>query len=173
MTVLENPALDEKDEWWVMPTPVGQLMVVGDNDHLHAVALPGSFDADGMDSDRQALSDSVASGVEQLEAYFDGELLEFDVPMEMPGTAFQQSVWRALRAIPYGTTQTYGEVAARVGKPKACRAVGLANGRNPIPVIVPCHRVVGANGNLTGYGRGLELLDVKRWLIDHEARTLR
>ncbi|MZD05089.1 methylated-DNA--[protein]-cysteine S-methyltransferase [Streptomyces sp. SID5785] len=103
---------------------------------------------------------------EQLDAYFRGELTRFDVPLALHGTPFQRSVWDQLRAIPYGETRTYGELAEALGSPGASRAVGLANGKNPIGVIVPCHRVVGANGSLTGYGGGLprkqRLLDLER-----------
>jgi methylated-DNA-[protein]-cysteine S-methyltransferase len=91
----------------------------------------------------------------QLAAYFEGTLTEFDVPLAARGTAFQSTVWNALREIPYGVTISYGELARRVGNPNASRAVGLANGKNPISIIVPCHRVIGANGTLTGYGGGL------------------
>ena len=103
---------------------------------------------------------------DQLRAYFAGELREFDVPLAPRGTAFQREVWAAVSAIPFGSTATYSEIAAAVGRPSACRAVGAANGRNPLPVIVPCHRVVGAAGGLTGYGGGL---DRKRLLLDLEA----
>jgi methylated-DNA-[protein]-cysteine S-methyltransferase len=106
--------------------------------------------------------------VRQLSAYFAGELTEFDLPLTMIGTDFQRSVWAELQKIPYGETRSYGDLAAYVGNPKACRAVGLANGRNPIGIIVPCHRVIGANGTLTGYGGGL---DRKAWLLDHESRV--
>ena len=106
---------------------------------------------------------------DQLEAYWAGDRTEFDVALDMDGTEFQRAVWAGLRDIPYGTTMSYGELARRVGRPKACRAVGLANGRNPIGIIVPCHRVIGSSGALTGYGGGL---DRKRWLLEHErART--
>jgi methylated-DNA-[protein]-cysteine S-methyltransferase len=111
------------------------------------------------DPDRSAWRPAPAGAftdvVEQLDAYFAGELTEFDVELDMPGTDFQQRVWSALRAIPYGETRTYGEIAAQIGAPGASRAVGLANGRNPISIIVPCHRVVGSTGGLTGYGGGL------------------
>jgi methylated-DNA-[protein]-cysteine S-methyltransferase len=103
--------------------------------------------------------------VEQLEAYFAGTRHEFDVPLDLEGTAFQRRVWAGLCDIPYGETISYGELARRVGSPKASRAVGLANGRNPVAIIVPCHRVIGADGSLTGYGGGL---DRKVWLLEHE-----
>ena len=102
----------------------------------------------------------------QLHAYFAGELERFELPLAPRGTAFQRSVWDALREIPYGRTTTYSELAASIGRPSACRAVGAANGRNPLPVIVPCHRVLGAAGALTGYGGGLER---KRDLLAFEA----
>jgi methylated-DNA-[protein]-cysteine S-methyltransferase len=102
----------------------------------------------------------------RLEAYFEGDLEALDqVPVETAGTPFQQMVWSALRTIPVGTTVTYGQLAARIGKPGSSRAVGMANGSNPVPIVVPCHRVIGANGALTGYGGGL---DRKRWLLTHE-----
>jgi methylated-DNA-[protein]-cysteine S-methyltransferase len=101
----------------------------------------------------------------QLRQYFDGRRREFELPLAPAGTDFQQRVWRALREIPLGTTATYGHIASMVGNPKAARAVGAANGRNPISIVVPCHRVVGADGTLTGYASGLAR---KRWLLDHE-----
>lgn len=108
--------------------------------------------------------------VRQLDAYYARELTDFDLPLHLAGTPFQRSVWERLRAIPYGETRTYGELAEALGKPAASRAVGLANGRNPIGIIVPCHRVIGANGNLTGYGGGLprkhRLLTFERALPD-------
>ena len=103
-----------------------------------------------------------------LRAYFDGEIDAVnDLPVATGGTSFQREVWNALRTIPGGTTMSYGELAAKVGRPKASRAVGAANGSNPIPIVVPCHRVIGANGTITGYGGGLAH---KKWLLDHEAR---
>jgi methylated-DNA-[protein]-cysteine S-methyltransferase len=105
-----------------------------------------------------------------IRAYFEGELEAIDtLPVATEGTSFQKSVWRALRDIPAGETISYGELANRIGKPAAVRAVGLANGANPIGIVVPCHRVIGANGSLTGYGGGIER---KRWLLDHEKRKL-
>ncbi|WP_416666490.1 methylated-DNA--[protein]-cysteine S-methyltransferase [Egbenema bharatensis] len=102
---------------------------------------------------------------QQLSAYFAGTLTEFDLPLQLQGTPFQQRVWAALQTIPYGSTLSYGELAQKIGQPKASRAVGLANGRNPVSIIVPCHRVIGANGKLTGYGGGVER---KQWLLNHE-----
>jgi methylated-DNA-[protein]-cysteine S-methyltransferase len=102
---------------------------------------------------------------QQLTAYFAGALTDFTLPLVLQGTPFQQQVWAALQTIPYGATMSYSEVAAQIGQPNASRAVGMANGRNPISIIVPCHRVIGANGRLTGYGGGLER---KQWLLNHE-----
>jgi len=132
--------------------------------HMHHQrhAPPSS---DGWVPDDAAFKDVVA----QLDAYFAGELLEFDVAMDMEGTDFQRRVWAGLCDIPYGETISYGELAGRVGNPNASRAVGLANGRNPVAIIVPCHRVIGADGSLTGYGGGL---DRKVWLLDHERAVL-
>ena len=106
----------------------------------------------------------------RIEGYFEGEFTSLDrVPVETAGTPFQRLVWSALRAVPAGTTVTYGHLAARLGRPRATRAVGMANGSNPVPIVVPCHRVIGANGALTGYGGGL---DRKRWLLSHERALL-
>ena len=107
--------------------------------------------------------------IEQLGQYFAGDRLDFDLPLAVAGTPFQQRVWAALREIPYGETESYGELANRIGSPGAPRAVGLANGRNPIGIIVPCHRVIGASGSLTGYGGGIER---KRQLLDMEREVL-
>lgn len=105
----------------------------------------------------------------QLDEYFAGQRAEFDLPLEPRGTEFQKSAWQTLRSIPHGETISYGEQATRMNKPKAVRAVGAANGANPIPIVVPCHRVIGANGSLTGFASGI---DTKKWLLDHEADTL-
>lgn len=106
--------------------------------------------------------------ISQLEQYFAGQRTDFDVPVALAGTPFQRTVWAALREIPYGETESYGQLAERIGSPGAARAVGLANGRNPIGIIVPCHRVVGASGSLTGYGGGLAR---KHYLLDFEHRS--
>jgi methylated-DNA-[protein]-cysteine S-methyltransferase len=108
---------------------------------------------------------SVSATREQLDAYFAGELMEFDVELDLDGTPFERDVWAAVSAIPYGETATYADIARRIGRPAACRAVGRANGRNPVAVIVPCHRVIGTSGALTGYAGGIEM---KRALLEHE-----
>jgi methylated-DNA-[protein]-cysteine S-methyltransferase len=105
--------------------------------------------------------------VDQLEAYFCGQRTEFVVPLDLVGTEFQRLVWAALLRIPYAQTHSYGEIAKLIGQPKSARAVGLANNQNPVAIVVPCHRVIGANGSLTGYGGGMKR---KRWLLDHETR---
>ncbi len=114
----------------------------------------------------QCTSAVMRDTLRELQAYFQGELKSFDVPLEIAGTAFQERVWNALRTIPYGQTRSYSQIAGQIGAPKAVRAVGAANGRNPIPIIVPCHRVIGASGSLVGFGGGLAW---KRLLLDLEA----
>lgn len=108
--------------------------------------------------------------VRQLNAYFDGQLREFDLPLHMEGTPFRMKCWQALCTIPYGKTISYGEEARRIGQPKAVRAVGGANHHNPISIVVPCHRVIGADGTLTGYGGGMH---IKAWLLEHEQKHSR
>ncbi len=151
-------------------SPLQTLRLVSDGRSLLGLYMQSekhqpSFQADGI-VDAAVAPFPVAR--QQLAAYFAGMLTQFDLPLQLHGTIFQQQVWAALNCIPYGTTLTYGELAQRVGQPQAARAVGLANGRNPISIIVPCHRVIGANGKLTGYGGGL---DRKQWLLNHERLT--
>jgi len=112
----------------------------------------------------------IKKAARQFSEYFDGKRKSFDLPLSLQGTDFQKKVWKALKNIPYGKTISYGEIAAKIGNPKACRAVGLANNRNPISIIIPCHRVIGHNGSLTGYGGGLEL---KQQLLDLEKNSNR
>ena len=150
--------------WNWVDSPLGKLLLVGDGHALTRLAMsprPNDVPADAR-RDRAALAEVAA----QLDSYFAGELTEFDVPLAPRGSAFQLSVWNALLEIPYGETASYGEIAAAVGRPDAVRAVGTTNGRNPIAVIIPCHRVVGADGSLVGYGGGL---DRKRLLLELEA----
>ncbi len=169
MTRIADALLSEKDEWVVIDTPVGDMMLIGDPDWLHFVHLPGSFDAASFDPERQGVPSALGEASAQIGAYFEGRLRDFSLPLQPAGTAFQTRVWFALSDIAYGATESYGHLAARIGNPNACRAVGLANGRNPIPLVLPCHRVIGSNGSLTGYGGGLNL---KRWLLEHEAASL-
>ncbi len=146
-------------------SPIGPLTLAGTGGVLAHLVMEGQAHPpphrDGWVEDAGAFPEVAA----QLEAYFRGTATAFDVEMRLEGTEFQRRVWGALVEIPYGTTCTYGEVADRIGRPGAARAVGLANGRNPVAVIVPCHRVVGAGGALGGYGGGL---DRKRALLDLE-----
>jgi len=147
-------------------SPIGPLTLAGCGDvltNLRMVDQTYEPDRAGWTLDDRAFPDAV----DQLEAYFAGNRTEFDLELSMAGTEFQRRVWRALTTIPYGETRSYGEIAAQIGAVGAARAVGLANGRNPIAIIVPCHRVIGAGGNLTGYGGGL---DRKRSLLELEKR---
>jgi methylated-DNA-[protein]-cysteine S-methyltransferase len=158
-----------------IPTPIGELVVIADHDgRLRAIDW-----SDYASRMRLLLDRAYGKGRHEFEdrrdpgglssalrRYFKGEInVVADLPVAAPGTAFQTSVWTALRAIPGGTTISYAELAGRIGKPRAVRATGLANGQNPISIAVPCHRVIGSNGSLTGYGGGL---DRKRWLLAHE-----
>jgi methylated-DNA-[protein]-cysteine S-methyltransferase len=150
-------------------TPLGDITAVADEDGLTQVILAGD--------DGSVLAEATEGGpivhaaAQQLAEYFAGERMAFDVPLAPQGTEFQQTVWTALGDVPFGTTATYGEIARAIGQLTATRAVGAANGRNPIPIIIPCHRVIGASGELTGYsgGGGIE---TKRRLLDHESGTL-
>ena len=150
-------------------TPLGDITAVADEDGLTQVILAGD--------DGSVLTEATEGGpivdaaAQQLAEYFAGERMAFDVPLAPQGTEFQQTVWTALGDVPFGTTATYGEIARVIGQLTATRAVGAANGRNPIPIIIPCHRVIGASGELTGYsgGGGIE---TKRRLLDHESGTL-
>ncbi len=148
-----------------IPSPVGDLLLLGDEAALHSVVFPDYRVPPGARRSDAAF----ARAREQFERYFAGELTEFDLPLAPVGTPFQHQVWAALRAIPYGETRSYGELAAQIGRPGAARAVGLANGRNPLPIVVPCHRVIGANGSLTGFGGGIER---KAALLALESRYL-
>jgi methylated-DNA-[protein]-cysteine S-methyltransferase len=149
-----------------MESPIGELLLVGDGHALHGLHMQGGGTAVRIDPGWRPAEEPFADARTQLSEYFAGERVDFDLPLATAGTPFQRRVWRALRDIPYGETASYGEIARRLGRPSASRAVGLANGRNPIAVIVPCHRVIGSDGSLTGYGGGLER---KRLLLDLEA----
>jgi methylated-DNA-[protein]-cysteine S-methyltransferase len=150
-------------------SPVGTLTLTASDGYLTGMSMNGQRHAPEPAPDSRVDPAWFAEIVGQLDAYFAGALTQFDIPVKLDGTEFQRRVWSQLQAIPYGETISYGELARRVGNPKASRAVGLANGRNPVAVIVPCHRVIGAEGKLTGYGGGL---DRKTWLLEHEAANL-
>jgi methylated-DNA-[protein]-cysteine S-methyltransferase len=153
-------------------SPVGLLILKSEGEHLTGIYMSGTY----MDAPSQLpaelhnwvldpTAEPLRETARQLEEYFQGARREFDLPLRLEGTDFQRRAWRNLLEIPYGKTRSYGEQAQRIGNPKASRAVGLANGRNPIPIVVPCHRVIGAHGSLTGFGGGIAR---KRWLLAHE-----
>jgi methylated-DNA-[protein]-cysteine S-methyltransferase len=159
-----NPALEILMNFTFVDTPIGEILVAGDADAIHEIHFAPATPHDDWTPDGEVLKYATV----QLRSYFAGKRRNFDFPLTMHGTEFQRSVWNALRKIPYGETTTYGTLAQIIGRPDAVRAVGAANGANPIPIVVPCHRVIGSNGALTGFGGGIP---VKRWLLDHEARV--
>jgi len=156
----------------VINSPIGPLTLIAQDGRLAGVHM----EITRYEPDLGALGAAVASesypvlaaAASQLDAYFRGELTSFDLPLALDGTRFQRCVWAALQSIPYGQTISYGDLARRIGQPSASRAVGLANGRNPVAIVVPCHRVIGADGSLTGYGGGM---DRKRFLLALEQRA--
>jgi methylated-DNA-[protein]-cysteine S-methyltransferase len=148
-----------------MDSPAGRLLLVADERGLQEVWFEKGRTPPVMDAGWRPGGEPLAEPLRQMEAYFAGDLQCFDLTLRPEGTPFQLRVWDRLQQIPFGETISYGELARRVGNPAASRAVGLANGSNPIPIIIPCHRVIGSNGKLTGYGGGLE---TKRWLLDFE-----
>ena len=159
-----------------VPSPVGELVLVASESGIRAVYFPTSRHGPPPtgseweeDDGRRPTSELLDRARRQLSEYFAGIRTTFDVPLDPVGSTFQRRVWDALRLIPYGTTLSYRELARRLGDARATRAVGAANARNPIPIIVPCHRVIGAHGELTGFGGGL---DRKRWLLEHEGALL-
>jgi methylated-DNA-[protein]-cysteine S-methyltransferase len=153
-------------QYRTVDSPVGMLTLAGRNDRLRHLRMDDQTYEPSHEG-WEAADGSFADAAAQLEAYFAGDLVEFDLELDMVGTEFQRRVWAALLTIPYGETRSYGQIAQQVGSPSAFRAVGLANGHNPIGIIVPCHRVIGANGSLTGYGGGIER---KRSLLDLERK---
>jgi methylated-DNA-[protein]-cysteine S-methyltransferase len=148
-------------------TPLGMTLLAADQRGLRLIRFAAGRRAERPDPDWREDQGPFEETIRQLRAYFDGELKEFDLRLSLEGTAFQMRVWKALLTIPYGETISYGQLARRIGNPNAARAVGLANGSNPIPIIVPCHRVIGSNGSLVGYGGGLSN---KRALLSLEQR---
>ena len=144
-------------------TPIGTLSVAADDAFITDIIFGNSFPAA-----KAGNSDLLEKAVSQLNEYFDGKRKLFDLPVRLCGTVFQNRVWQELSHIPYGETISYKVLAERTGNPKACRAVGLANNKNPIPIIIPCHRVIGSNGKLTGYAGGL---DIKKFLLNLETQN--
>lgn len=147
---------------WQIPSPVGWLTLYEENGYLVRLSFGRKEEADGIYAESSLMREALA----QLNAYFAGKLILFDLPLAPKGTAFQLKCWEALQQIPYGQTRTYGQQAQMIGQPTAVRAVGMANHCNPLPILIPCHRVIGKNGSLTGYAGGLP---VKQLLLELEA----
>lgn len=153
-------------------TPVGELTLIASDRGLRAILFPNATLAGAGIAVRPRPNPDhpiLIRATRQLDQYFAGIRTRFDIPLDLEGTRFQLAAWRSLANIPFGATTTYGQQAAALGIPTAARAVGMANGANPVCIVLPCHRVIGANGSLTGFGGGLH---VKRWLLDHEASVL-
>ena len=163
------PALTRTTLYTTVDSPIGELLLLGDGSVLTGLHMQLGRRPITLQEDWTHDPDAFVPVRTQLAEYFDGTRTGFDLPLAPSGTAFQLRVWSALRDIPYGTTISYGELARRIGQPSASRAVGLANGRNPISVIVPCHRVIGANGRMAGYGGGIERKEI---LLVLEGKTL-
>jgi len=152
-------------EYAQVDTPIGKLTVVAGGTGIRRILWDGEDPPEGA---VEGTSDLLDAAVTQIREYFAGARTAFELPLDLAGTPFQQKVWLELATIPFGTTISYGEQARRLGRPEAARAVGAANGRNPVPVVLPCHRVIGSSGALTGFGGGL---DTKRSLLRHEAEV--
>jgi len=151
--------------WTRIPSPIGDLILVGEAGTLREIRFTAGSRPQSAPADADEDPGPFEAVARQLREYFAGERREFDVPLALEGTPFQRRVWDALLDVGYGRTATYADIARAIGQPKAVRAVGLANGRNPIPIIVPCHRIIGSDGTLTGYGGGLP---IKRKLLELE-----
>ncbi|REK06075.1 MAG: methylated-DNA--[protein]-cysteine S-methyltransferase [Planctomycetota bacterium] len=160
--------MDTLIQYTYLPSPLGPLLATAEGSLLTGLYLPNHKGRSGPDPAWRAADEPFARAREQLDRYFAGELHGFDLPLRLAGTPYQRRVWQELVQIPFGTTITYAQLAARIGQPGAARAVGHANSRNPISIIVPCHRVIGADGSLAGYAGGL---DKKRWLLEHERQA--
>jgi methylated-DNA-[protein]-cysteine S-methyltransferase len=151
--------------YWTVETPVGELLLAGDGEHLQRLHMQSGNRPATVEPGWERAEQPFAEMCEQLDQYFAGERREFDLPLAPRGSDFQRRVWAALEEIPYGETRTYGEIADSIGRPSASRAVGAANGANPISIVIPCHRVIGSSGALTGYAGGVER---KRRLLELE-----
>jgi methylated-DNA-[protein]-cysteine S-methyltransferase len=158
-----NGSPDSRTQYTTFESPIGALVLVGERGRLRGVQYPGRrrIDADWIET-----AEPFGAAIDQLGEYFAGQRNEFDLELDPRGTEFERAVWAQLLEIPYGETASYGEVARAIGRPDRARAVGAANGRNPLPIVIPCHRVIGADGSLVGYGGGLEL---KRRLLELES----
>jgi len=148
--------LDRDLVYTFIDSPLGDLLVAGDGETLHLISFPTGKKTLRPAPHWREDKTPFAETRKQLDAYFAGDLTVFDLPLTLGGTAFQNEVWRNLATIPYGETATYGEMAKRAGRPKASRAIGAANGSNPLPIVLPCHRVIGSTGALTGFGGGMK-----------------
>ena len=157
----------EKIYFTYMESPVGRLLLAGSRAGLKWIGFSEGRAAIKPEPDWLPSDQYLTEAIRQLDAYFRGELRSFDLPLALEGTTFQKTVWQELLKIPYGAAVSYREIARRIGKPKAVRAVGAANGRNPLPIVVPCHRVIGSDGSMTGYGGGLQ---IKEFLLELERR---
>ncbi|WP_299619230.1 methylated-DNA--[protein]-cysteine S-methyltransferase [Pelagibius sp.] len=162
------PACEAGLRYGALESPVGRLLVAGDGESLHRIVFPADTRVRERPADWRRDDGAFAETFRQLKAYFAGELDSFDLPLRFAGTAFQNTVWKTLLSIPFGETVSYAALAARIGRPTAYRAVGAANGANPLPVVVPCHRVIGSDRSLTGFGGGIE---TKRFLLAHEQKV--
>lgn len=163
---------DAKAARTTVTTPIGELLIAASGRGLSGIWFEGGWpktNLPGPSHDEAALA-IIQCVRAELDAYFDGKLRAFSVPCDFRGTEFQKGVWSALQDIPFGEVVSYAQIADRVGRPKAVRAVGAANGQNPIPIVIPCHRVIGSDGSLTGFGGGIER---KRWLLEHEGALTR
>ena len=150
-----------------LETPIGRLLIAADDHGLRCIEFPRADQGARIGATWRRGRSRLVDVIAQLEGWFAGERQAFDLALAPEGTAFRKAVWGELMRIPYGETISYGEIARRLGDPSASRAVGAANGANPLPIVVPCHRVIGANGKLTGFGGGLP---TKQWLLEHERR---
>lgn len=149
-------------------SPAGRLLLAGDERGLSLISFPSGSRAQAPKSEWRHEARIFSRAFRELDEYFAGTRTAFSLPLQVGGSAFQNAVWTALQAIPYGQTRSYRELAARIGRPAASRAVGAANGANPLPIVIPCHRLIGSDGSLTGFGGGLE---TKRFLLAHEQRN--
>jgi len=150
---------------WYYDFPTGTMGIAQENDAITHIFFKGLGNFEGFEIKETQLIKRMA---EEIEEYFAGKRRSFDIPLSMSGTDFQRSVWKALQTIPFGETRSYKDIATQIGNPKACRAVGMANNRNPVAIVVPCHRVIGQDGSMTGYAGGIS---VKEYLLDVEKRN--
>ena len=157
--------LPRETVWEDVASPLGPLTVLASDNGVHAIAFEGERAEQAKINFPRAVNHPIINAVEQLAMYFDGTLQVFNLPLDLRGTDFQKSVWKLLLDIPFGETRTYGDLARALGNAGASQAVGAANGKNPVAIVVPCHRVIGASGHLTGYAGGMEK---KKFLLTHE-----